>query len=171
MEQIVLKPASTKADIQNIAALGEEIWREHYAELLGEAQVAYMLDKFQSAPAVFAQLESGGYTYWLIFDGETPCGYCGFVKEPDRLFLSKLYLRRESRGKGLQAGCWKPSGRKRMGLAPSISQSTRKTAVRLPYTAILASGRLTLSKPISAADFIWMTTSWNCRLPAERRKL
>ncbi len=101
MEQIVLKPASTKADIQNIAALGEEIWREHYSGLLGEAQVAYMLDKFQSAPAVSAQLESGGYTYWLILDGETPCGYCGFVKEPDRLFLSKLYLRRDCRGKGI----------------------------------------------------------------------
>ena len=101
MEPISLCPVSTPEGVEAIAALGAEIWQEHYLPLLGPEQVAYMVEKFQSVSAVSEQLRSGGYCYWLILWEGAACGYCGFVKEPERLFLSKLYLKKEFRGRGI----------------------------------------------------------------------
>lgn len=101
MAAIKFQEVVSNAQIAEVARLGAEIWREHYSALLGEMQIAYMLEKYQSERAVAAQLADSGYRYWLILDEGRPCGYCGFVREADRLFLSKLYLRREVRGRGI----------------------------------------------------------------------
>lgn len=88
-------------DIEQVAELAHEIWNEHYHELLGSEQISYMLDKFQSAGALKEQI-SEGYEYYLIKkDGEF-AGYIGIhPEESGRLFLSKLYIRKEFRGSGL----------------------------------------------------------------------
>ena len=57
-----------------------------------------MLLKFQSVPAVTAQL-ARGYRYFLFKEGGETVGYTGIEGQEGRLFLSKLYIRRESRGK------------------------------------------------------------------------
>ncbi|MGI5893962.1 MAG: GNAT family N-acetyltransferase [Candidatus Merdivicinus sp.] len=100
MQKLNWNSAASQEDIAVIAALGEEIWRQHYTQLLGKEQVDYMLEKYQSREALQKQLENG-YTYWLIRWEGIPCGYCGFVREGDRLFLSKLYLQERVRGKGI----------------------------------------------------------------------
>ena len=97
MAAIEFQEVASPAQIAEVARLGGEIWREHYGGLLSAEQIAYMLEKYQSERAVAAQLADGGYRYWLVFEDGRPCGYCGFVREEERLFLSKLYLRRAVR--------------------------------------------------------------------------
>lgn len=88
-------------EINMVAELGTKIWHEHYSVILEPDQIDYMVDKFQSASAVAEQMKNQGYEYYLIKDGDTTVGYIGLVLEPEKLFLSKLYIAKEARGKGL----------------------------------------------------------------------
>lgn len=90
----------TKGDIQAVAELAYEIWHECFAELLDIGQIDYMLDKFQSAPAIESQI-IGGYEYYRVYDGGIESGYTAVKKEDGYLFMSKLYLKSSQRGKGL----------------------------------------------------------------------
>lgn len=85
--------------INIIESLAEEIWEEHYTDIIGEDQVRYMLDNFQSIEAIKKQIGSG-YEYYLIQAGNEPIGYICFKKQENELFLSKFYLKSSSRGKG-----------------------------------------------------------------------
>lgn len=93
--------AKTDGDIQTIATIAEEIWHQHFTPIIGEAQVNYMVEKFQSYPALKSQVENDGYEYFLITSSHTPCGYIGIHPEKDALFLSKLYIKKDFRGQHL----------------------------------------------------------------------
>ncbi len=95
-----IEKAATEADIQKIADLAEIIWHQHFTPIIGKDQVLYMVEKFQSYPALKEQIASG-YEYYRIFDQDEFCGYCGIHPENGKLFLSKLYLKKEARGKHL----------------------------------------------------------------------
>lgn len=93
--------ALTDTAIQEIATLANNIWHEHFTPIIGLDQVEYMVEKFQSFSALKEQI-ADGYEYYQIFDGEEFCGYCGIHPGEDgRLFLSKLYLKKEARGRHL----------------------------------------------------------------------
>nr|WP_278335626.1 MULTISPECIES: GNAT family N-acetyltransferase [Oscillospiraceae] len=81
--------------------MADEVWHEHYAGILSEGQIDYMVEKFQSPEAVRRQMKEEGYQYFLLRLGEETAGYCGIKVEEDRLFLSKLYLRQSCRGHGI----------------------------------------------------------------------
>ena len=83
-----------------LAELADTIWREHYTKIIGASQVAYMLTKFQSAEAIESQVRSG-MQYYLIFYNDHPAGYLAFEKKFDELFLSKFYVEKSFRGKGI----------------------------------------------------------------------
>lgn len=89
-----------RADVPLLAKLADEIWRQHFTPIIGEKQVDYMLDWFQDAEAMEAQMAEG-MVYFLAYadDGEA-VGYCACKQEPDRLFLSKLYVKQKYRGQG-----------------------------------------------------------------------
>lgn len=88
-------------ELREIAALADEIWHECYGELLGQGQVEYMVENFQSVEAMTEQIENQGYTYLAVREDGELCGYIGIKPEDDdRLFLSKLYLRQDKRGRG-----------------------------------------------------------------------
>lgn len=95
-----VKQAVTDKQLQQIAVLADTIWHEHFTPIIGTEQVVYMLDKFQSFHALKEQLNNG-YEYYQLFDGENFCGYCGIHPEDGKLFLSKLYLKKEARGRHL----------------------------------------------------------------------
>lgn len=107
MSTVKIIPARTDGDIQTIASIADEIWRQHFTPIIGEAQVTYMVEKFQSYPALKAQISDNGYEYFtFLYDG-VPCGYMGVHAEENALFLSKLYIKKSYRGqhlatKGLQ---------------------------------------------------------------------
>ena len=77
------------------------LWHSAYDGLLGSGQVDYMTQKFQSAEAMRAQAEGENYLYFRILVGGEVCGYCALKPEAEKLFLSKLYLREDRRGRGL----------------------------------------------------------------------
>ena len=95
---------TTRPQIEALARLAAAIWNEHYVAIIGQAQVDYMLDKFQSPAAIASQIE-GGYEYYLASLAGRPAGYIGLVpNEPaGKLLLSKIYVARETRGSGLGA--------------------------------------------------------------------
>ena len=100
MKKIRMIPAVNDAEILGIASLAEEIWHEHFTDIIGEDQVNYMVEKFQSFDALQKQI-SDGYEYFLISTDYMMAGYTGIHEENGSLFLSKLYLLEESRGQHL----------------------------------------------------------------------
>lgn len=94
-------PAKTDEQIRDIAVLAEGIWHQHFTPIIGEDQVNYMVEKFQSYPALKTQTQEEGYEYFQIrCDGDL-AGYTGVHAEQDALFLSKLYLHQSFRGRHL----------------------------------------------------------------------
>ena len=101
MEQFEARKAETDEQIREIADLANEIWNEHFTPIIGKEQVEYMVEKFQSYPALKEQISEGYEYYQILHDGEF-CGYTGIHPgEDNRLFLSKLYIKKESRGRHL----------------------------------------------------------------------
>jgi len=86
-----LRPVSTAQGAAEVAALAAACWRHHYPPIIGSEQVEYMLERFQSAPAISGQLAEGRQ-YHMIEDDAGPLGYLAFDLAPDHLFLSKLYI-------------------------------------------------------------------------------
>jgi GNAT superfamily N-acetyltransferase len=98
--------ADLEAQTAAIAALAEEIWREHFTPIIGADQVAYMLEKFQSARQLFLDIRENDYTYFTAVDTKSDglIGYCGVAPKEGYLLLSKLYVRQDFRGNGLARG-------------------------------------------------------------------
>ena len=95
------KKAETDHQVREIADLAKIIWNEHFTPIIGKDQVDYMIEKFQSYPALREQIEDG-YEYYQLFDDGEFCGYTGIHPGGDnRLFLSKLYIKKECRGRHL----------------------------------------------------------------------
>ena len=98
---LIIEEVSSDEKLKTVDSLAEEIWHEHFTPIIGRDQVLYMLDKFQSFTAMKRQRESEGYIYYLFkWDGEY-VGYSGIAVHGDRLFLSKLYVKKEARGRGI----------------------------------------------------------------------
>ena len=95
-------PVETPERVARVAALARIIWNEHFVDLIGQAQVDYMLDRLQSAEAIAGQI-ADGVAYVLVRDRDEDAGYLAVRPEPDagRMKLSKLYLRADRRGRGL----------------------------------------------------------------------
>ena len=97
---IKIENAKHKAEYKTIADLAAVIWTEHYTPIIGVDQVNYMLEKFQSEKAIANQI-GNDVKYYIIYDDERPAGYISYKLEAEHLFLSKLYVKSNSRGKGL----------------------------------------------------------------------
>ncbi len=88
------------SDVLRLEKLAEKIWNQHFVPIIGKPQVDYMLEKFQSFEPMKVQISEGMNYYLLSIDSED-VAYCGFKKDGNRVFLSKLYVKLEHRGKGL----------------------------------------------------------------------
>jgi len=88
------------SDLTLIENMANTIWHEHYTPIIGAEQVTYMLDKFQSANTMQEQIDKG-YQYFLINFNDNAVGYLSFEKRENALFLSKIYLLKNERGKGI----------------------------------------------------------------------
>lgn len=97
-----LRQVTSEQDIQIIASLAHAIWNQHYPPIIGQEQVDYMLEKFQSGPAITRQIKQG-YQYYLIEHRDCNVGYLALVPDPERLQvqLSKFYITDTRRGQGI----------------------------------------------------------------------
>lgn len=94
-------PAVTVDEFAAIARIAAEIWYEYYVPIIGRAQVDYMVPRFQSSAAMLEQAR-GGHEYFSMQQDGALVGYLALQPQPEagRLFISKLYLHRDARGRG-----------------------------------------------------------------------
>jgi diamine N-acetyltransferase len=105
-DPVQLVPVTTAPQIADVARMAHEVWNEYYVSLIGQAQVDYMVAKFQSAEAMQAQVDAG-YEYFHIQQSGRNVGYAAIRHDAAdaRVFISKLYLLAAHRksGAGRQA--------------------------------------------------------------------
>ena len=85
--------------IEEMSALASGIVKEYYDPLLGAAQNDYMIGLFQSAASISEQLNDGKRYFFVRYGGEDIGFFC-FYPHDDAMYLSKLYLRADMRGRG-----------------------------------------------------------------------
>lgn len=115
-----------KAELKNLtdlARLAHTIWFEYWGIILEKGQITYMVDKFQSEHAMKNQIENENYSYYFINLNNQNAGYFGVADKDDYLFLSKLYLLKDFRGKGL--------GHKAFDKIVQIAKDLNHTKIRL----------------------------------------
>jgi GNAT superfamily N-acetyltransferase len=101
-------PVQNPEEIAAVVTLALQIWPEYYIPIIGAGQVEYMLRNVQSPEAIHDQIKQG-HQYFLVKtkaeDSAQPrwIGYVAFALqlETARLFISKLYVLSQYRGRGL----------------------------------------------------------------------
>jgi diamine N-acetyltransferase len=98
----VIRKVVTDTEIRVVSRLAHEIWVEHYTPVIGSAQVAYMLERYQSEIAIAAQI-AAGYEYYLAYEEKQAAGYTSVIvhREEASLMLSKIYVLKSLRGSGV----------------------------------------------------------------------
>ena len=84
---------------RTVSRLAKIIWNEWYQGILSQGQIDYMLSTYHSEEAIQSEIE-GGYEIHIVRDGDREIGYLSFNDEGDSVYISKLYLMKEYRGKG-----------------------------------------------------------------------
>jgi len=93
--------ATNEKQLSQLAALAHAIWNDYYPAMIGQQQVDYMLEKFQTLNAIQEQINQG-YIYYLVSNNhQNNLGYFSVQIKDHALFLSKFYLAAGSRGRGL----------------------------------------------------------------------
>ena len=106
-------PVKLPIDQQILAGLAAEVWMDYWPDLIGAEQTIYMIEKFQSLPAITHDMQSNNYEYWFLqtgnattsgwktADGKPIAGFTGGHIDTDtnRFFISKIYLHNTQRGK------------------------------------------------------------------------
>lgn len=103
--------ANDAAGIRELGALSSAIVKEHFDPIIGAEQNDYMIARFNTPQAIADQLANHGYRYFFVCDpdasasagpAERHVGFLAFYqREPGELYLSKFYLRKDQRGRGL----------------------------------------------------------------------
>lgn len=96
---ITFKKVLNNEDIKLLAQTAEIVWHEAFKEILTLEQIEYMIKKFQSYEALSLAINKDNYEYFFIKDNNIVVGYTGLQKQGNKLFLSKLYILKEYRGK------------------------------------------------------------------------
>lgn len=92
---------NSSREMADVARLAAKIWREYYADIISSEQIDYMLDQFQSVAAISDHILNEGYMYYaLVLENRNMVGYMAVKEDEGKLFLSKLYISKEHRGKG-----------------------------------------------------------------------
>lgn len=106
MDKIAFKPVKKQLDIKRLASLAKSIWEEYFVCILTNQQISYMIEKFQSETALKEYITLKGYEYYFICNENGEIGYFGIHDEGESLFLSKLYLKADMRGKGIASNAF-----------------------------------------------------------------
>ena len=96
---ITFEQVKKEKQIKKLAEVANIVWHEAYKKIVSLSQIDYMVEKFQSFPALFEAINKNDYEYFFIKADNNIAGYIGIKSEGDKLFLSKLYILKEYRGK------------------------------------------------------------------------
>ncbi|MBR5974302.1 MAG: HAD-IA family hydrolase [Clostridiales bacterium] len=99
LSTVQVLPVTSPTRRMAVASLAEIIWNEYFPKIISQEQVNYMVQKYQSLPAITKAIAEEGYQYFLLVLGDTPIGYLGLLPEDDDvMLLSKIYLMKPFRG-------------------------------------------------------------------------
>lgn len=97
---------ATDENISSIQSMADEIWRDHYPEIIGMEQVEYMLGRFYSREGMLQQMRDGQQFYRVMLDGQ-PKGFLAIeARGEGNYFLNKLYIDTREQGRGLGQAIW-----------------------------------------------------------------
>jgi len=96
---IIFEQVITEEQIKILADTANIVWHEAYKEIVPLAQIDYMIEKFQSFNPLSDAINKNNYIYYLIKVDNNVSGYTGLHEEDSKLFISKLYILKEYRGK------------------------------------------------------------------------
>ncbi|MGN0918937.1 MAG: GNAT family N-acetyltransferase [Oxalobacter sp.] len=86
--------------IKTLSAVAIEIIKEHYDSIIGSVMNDYMIQMFQSVPAITQQLQTG-CQYYFVKENGTILGFLAYyLRGRESLYLSKFYLYKHYRGNG-----------------------------------------------------------------------
>lgn len=100
MNTINLKKVETNQDIEALFIVLKEIWEEVFTPIIGEKQVAYMMKNYQSIDNIKQEIEKGAQYYFLMYNQQA-VGYTAYESTEDKIYISKIYIHQNYRGKGL----------------------------------------------------------------------
>lgn len=90
-------------DIEVIRTIAAETWPDAYLEIIGQAQIDYMLEKMYNRGELLKQLMEG-HIFLIAEDGEEQYGFAGYSikNHEERIYkLHKLYVLPSAHGKGV----------------------------------------------------------------------
>jgi GNAT superfamily N-acetyltransferase len=97
-----IKPAQ-KNDLQTIQSLAHAIWPSAYLEILGQAQLDYMLEKIYSLSSLTHQFSVLHHRFILATENEIPAGFASYSPHEDATVyhLNKIYVLPGQQGKNI----------------------------------------------------------------------
>jgi len=99
---ITLRKAKEE-DIEVIRDIAAATWPSTYLDIIGQAQIDYMLDKMYSKGELLKQLMEG-HIFLIAEEGENQFGFAGYsiIGHEERVYkLHKLYVLPSAHGKGV----------------------------------------------------------------------
>jgi ribosomal protein S18 acetylase RimI-like enzyme len=99
---ITLRKAKEE-DIEIIRDIAAATWPSTYLDIIGQAQIDYMLDKMYNKGELLKQFMEG-HIFLIAEDGENQYGFAGYsiVGHEERIYkLHKLYVLPSAHGKGV----------------------------------------------------------------------
>lgn len=93
-------PVIDENGIVEVAKMADVIWHEHYAGIVENDGIDYIVEHYQSVEAITEAIHNNGYDYFKLGNGTSDVGYFAIKIEGDDLFISKLYVLKEFRKQG-----------------------------------------------------------------------
>lgn len=98
---ISINQALTSDQIKNVSDFAMNVWHEYFPGLLSDQQIDYMCNLFNTPKAMQDNIDNHQYQYYSVDEDGLTIGYIALQDHDDDLFLSKLYLSKQARGKGI----------------------------------------------------------------------
>lgn len=90
----------TDNDLRELKAFAAPIWRECYSGIVEPAHTEMLLSKYFDYENI-QKFKSTGMIYEYIFNDNEKSGFIAYEPRPEYIYLDKLYLLKEYRGKHL----------------------------------------------------------------------
>jgi ribosomal protein S18 acetylase RimI-like enzyme len=97
--QLEIRPVSEESQLDEIRALAQVVWREHYPAIITWEQIEYMLDLMYSSEAMRRNWAEAGTTYDRALLGDELVGYCAYGRDltAAEVKLYSLYVHADAR--------------------------------------------------------------------------
>ncbi len=87
-------------DLNEFNLLSKKLFKETYKDILSSDQIKYMNEMFFSIDEIITNIKDN-YIYEYIIKDNLIAGFIVYKKHTDHIYLSKLYLKNEFKGKNI----------------------------------------------------------------------